>query len=154
MLNRNDVKVALEEMAASAPSYLLYGSGMLLLGTAFLLYHLHNATVWAGKKATSKAFPVGQKSEVPARADACHAEKEREPEVSLARIDEVSEVSPKAGSETTIIDEQLSTDLSSTGEMTSLKASAEVELQELESTTPAIPPLSSKVQLLDPANAG
>tara|TARA_B100000809_G_scaffold197962_1_gene197664 strand:+ start:2106 stop:2531 length:426 start_codon:yes stop_codon:yes gene_type:complete len=131
MSKSNSVKVALEEMAGNAPSYLLYGSGMLLLGVAFLFDHLHNATVLMGKKAINKAFPVGQKSEVVARATACHAEKEREPAVSRERIDDVSEVSPKAGSETTIIDEQPSTDSSSTGEVTPLKASAEVQLQEL-----------------------
>lgn len=130
MFNRNDVKVALEEVLGVAPSYLLYGSGMLLLGTAFLFHHLHNATAWMGKKATDKAFPIGQKSEVVARETTCLIGEEREPAVSRERIDEVSEVSHKAESETTIIDEQPSTDSSSTGEGTPLNTSAEVELQE------------------------
>ena len=129
-MNRDSVMVAAEELTGKVPSYLLHGSGKLLLAIAFLLDHLHNASVWAGKKAISKASLDGQKSEVDVRESTCHKEKKREPAVSRARIDDVSEVSPKAGSETTIIDEQLSTDSSSTGEGTPLNTSAEVELQE------------------------
>ena len=132
MVNRSDVKVAVEEMVGNAPSYLLYGSGMLLLGAAFLLDRLHNATVWIGKKAINKAFPVGQKSEVTPRPEVtCLEGKERESEVSRARIDKDSEAIPKSSPESTIIGEQLSTDSPSTGEGTPLKTSAEVELTEL-----------------------
>lgn len=131
MMTRNEVKVAVEEKVDQIPSYLLYGSGMLLLGVAFLIDHLHNATVSVGKKAIGKAFPEGQKSEVtPRLEDTCLEGKERESEVSRARIDEGSEAIPKSSSEPTITDEQLSTDSSSTGEGTPLNTSAEVELTE------------------------
>lgn len=130
-IRRNDVKVAAKEMVDVSASYLLYGSGMLLLGVAFLLDHLHNATVKTGKKAIGKAFPEGQKSEVtPRLEDTCLEGKEREPEVSRERIEEGSEATLKFSPESTIIDEQRSTDSSSTGEGTPLNTSAEVELQE------------------------
>ena len=132
-MNKNSVKVAVEEMAGKAPSYLLYGSGMLLLGVAFLLDHLHNATVSTGKKAINKAFPEGQKSEVtPRLEDTCLEGKERESEVSRERIEEDSEAILKSSPESTIIGEQLSTDSSSvdTGEGTPLKSAAADTLTE------------------------
>ena len=126
MITRSEVKVAAKEMASISASCLLYGSGKLLLWTAFLLYHVHNATVKTGKKAIGKAFPEGQKSEVtPRLEDTCLEGKEREPEVSRERIEEGSEAILKSSPESTIIDEQRSTDSSSptTGEGTPLKTS-------------------------------